>query len=130
MFEKYMIVPEGAANIHHGESTTGFRFGARLPYYRGLGLSMVEDIQVRVDDEPVATDKIRLTVHGNTYSLAEMETEANDRWEMGEVATISVDHPGGLSAGQHTLNLLINLRISYLPFPAIRQAEGVIKIGS
>ena len=128
MFEKYMIVPEEARNTRVGDEVTGFQFGARLPYYRGLGLSMVEDIQVKVDGRPVEPDCIRLTVHGHSYSLPELEAEADDRWEMGEVAIVSIDQNGGLPAGEHTVELLINLRISYLPFPAIRQASKTITI--
>ncbi len=128
MFEKYMIVPEKAQNITSGQQTTGFQFGARIPYYRGLGLSMVEDIQVKVDGEPVKPEAIRFSVHGNTYSLAEMETEPEDRWEMGEVAIITVQKEGGLPKGDHLINLMVHLRIAYLPFPAIRYAEKTITI--
>ena len=35
MFEKYMIVENDAANIVENGKITGFKFGARLPYYRG-----------------------------------------------------------------------------------------------
>jgi Domain of unknown function (DUF6379) len=128
MFEKYMIVGDDAENIVEKGKTTGFRFGAKLPYYRGLGLSMVEEIVVKIDGEEIPQDQIKLTVHGNTYSILQMEAEPDDRWEMGEVASITVPKEGGLVKGEHTINLMINLRISYLPFPAIRHAEKVIKI--
>lgn len=123
-----MIVPEKAQNTLEGKKTTGFQFGARIPYYRGLGLSMVEDIQVKLNDKPVKPEAIRFTVHGNTYTLAEMENEGEDRWEMGEVALITVQKKGGLPKGEHKINLMVNLRISYLPFPAIRVAEKNITI--
>ncbi|MGD8779641.1 MAG: DUF6379 domain-containing protein [Ignavibacteria bacterium] len=128
MFEKYMIVPEEAKNIKEGNKITGFQFGARLPYYRGLGLSMVEDIKVTVDDTPVESDQITLTVHGNSYKLKEMETEAEDRWEMGEVATISVNKDGGISVGEHKIELVLTLRISYMPFPAVSKSSKKIVI--
>ncbi len=128
MFEKYMIVAEEAQNTVNNDAVTGFRFGARLPYYRGLGLSMVEDIGVTVDGAAVPREAITLSVHGNTYSLAQMESEPEDRWEMGEVAHIGVARPGGLAKGAHRLGLMIHLRISYLPFPAIRTAEKTIHV--
>jgi Domain of unknown function (DUF6379) len=128
MFEKYMIVAEKAQNTLEGNKTTGFQFGAKIPYYRGLGLSMVEDIQVKIDGKPVKPEALRFTVHGNTYTLAEMENEPEDRWEMGEVAIISVHKKGGLPKGEHKIDLLVNLRISYLPFPAIRLATKQISI--
>jgi len=45
MFDKYIIVPEGFRNTTAkgaSENTVdGYELGIRLPYYRGLGLSMV-----------------------------------------------------------------------------------------
>ncbi len=128
MFEKYMIVETDVQNTVENGEITGFKFGARLPYYRGLGLSMVEEIGLQVDGEAFLAESILFTVHGNTYTLAQMETEANDRWEMGEIAHISVKKAGGLSKGEHRLNLMLNLRISYLPFPAIRLAEKIVVV--
>jgi hypothetical protein len=129
MFEKYMIVPEEAKNLSDKPNhIIGFQFGARLPYYRGLELSMVEEIKVKVDGAPVPTDNLSITLHGNTYTLAQLETEYADRWEMGEVAIVCVKQEGGLSPGQHQLELLLNLRISYMPFPQVRQSTKMIYI--
>ena len=128
MFEKYMIVPTDVQNVVEGDKTTGFRFAARLPYYRGVSLSLVQDIGVTIAGQEIPRAALRLTVHGNTYSLAEMEAEGDDRWEMGEVAHISFPKENGLSPGEHTLALMINLRVAYLPFPAIRHAEKTITV--
>lgn len=89
---------------------------------------MVEEIAVKINDVEVPSASINLTVHGNTYSLEQLENEADDRWEMGEVAYISIKKEGGLTKGQSKLNLMLNLRISYLPFPAIRLSEKIIEI--
>lgn len=122
MFEKYMIVEDQVKNIVENDKITGFQFGARLPYYRGVSLSMVEEIEVSLDGNVLPQDKVGITVHGNTYNLQQRENEMDDRWEMGEVATLTVHHNGGLSKGTHQLGLKINIRIGYLPFPAIRNA--------
>lgn len=118
MYEKYMIVPEGAK-----KTEKGFEIGARLPYYRGVSLSMVEEIEVSLDGETLPQSDVAITVHGNTYNLEQRENETDDRWEMGEVATLSVAKAGDLSAGEHTIGLKINLRIGYMPFPSIRVFE-------
>lgn len=122
MFEKYMIVEDGVKNLHENGNTTGFQLHARLPYYRGVSLSMVQEIEVSVDGETLPQDRVDITIHGNTYNLQQREDELDDRWEMGEVATLTVHHEGGLSSGAHQLGLKINIRIGYLPFPAIRNA--------
>ncbi len=128
MFEKYMIVEDDVQNVVENGKITGFQFGARLPYYRGLGLSMVEEIGIKIDGEEISQGVIKLTVHGNTYSLAQMEIEPEDRWEMGEIAYITVPKEGGLTKGEHKINLMLNLRVSYMPFPSIRMSEKTINI--
>ena len=115
MFDKYMIVEDGFGNVTQDGVVTGFKFGARLPYYRGLGLSMVEDVGVTVDGRTFPHDTVRLTVHGNTYTLDEMESIYDDRWEFGEVATVTVNTLGGLTPGPHKIELAERLRISYMP---------------
>lgn len=123
MFEKYMIVENDVENIVENGKVTGFKFGARLPYYRGIALSLVEDIAVTVDGEDIPKEKIKFNAHGNTYTLKEMEAATEDRWNMGEVAHILIEKEGGLSKGEHKVFLLLNMRIAYLPFPSIRKSE-------
>ncbi len=118
MYEKYMIVPEKAK-----KTEKGFEIGARLPYYRGVSLSMVEEIEVSVDGETLPQSDVSITVHGNTYNLEQRENELDDRWEMGEEALLSIQKSGDLTSGEHTIGLKINLRIGYMPFPSIRVAE-------
>ena len=128
MFDKYMICAEGFSNVNESGIATGFQFGARLPYYRGLGLSMVEEIAISVDGEAVAREQISFSVRGRTWTLDEMETELEDRWEMGEVATLTVQREGGLASGEHKLELMEQLRISYLPFPSITRDAKVLTL--
>lgn len=110
MMDNKMIV-EGSLQSVDG----GFAFLGRLPYYRGLGLSMIEDIQVTVDGDVQPREAVRFTVRGKTYTLDEMETVYDNRWNFGEKALISVLN-GGLSAGSHTITFAVRNRVSYLPF--------------
>lgn len=124
MFDKHMICTDGFENVVENGQVTGFALLARLPYYRGLGLSMVEDIAITVDGEAVPRDAIRFSVRGRSWSLDEMETCYDDRWNFGEKARLAVSLPGGLKAGEHRIELAERLRISYLPFvPTTRDAK-------
>ena len=49
MMDNKMIVEGSLSNVDGG-----FAFLGRLPYYRGLGLSMIEDIQNTIDGEVIA----------------------------------------------------------------------------
>ncbi|PVX28569.1 C-glycoside deglycosidase beta subunit domain-containing protein [Sphingomonas pokkalii] len=124
MMDNKMICTEQFENVVEGGETIGFAFLGRLPYYRGLGLSMVEDIQVSVDGEEIAREAIRFSVRGKTYTLDEMETVYDDRWNFGEKARIIALKPGGLAPGAHKISFAVRMRVSYLPFvPTTRDTK-------
>ena len=128
MFEKYMICEHDFRNVVESGEVTGFQFRARLPYYRGLGISMVEDLAVTVDSQRYPRENIRITLHGNTYTLDEMEQEYEDRWEFGEEGIVTVQQPGGLSPGLHKVEMDDTLRISYIPFMLTGSDTKVIEL--
>ena len=128
MFDHYMICIDSFRNTVENGQVTGFEFGARLPYYRGLGLSMVEDIAIKVDGTVIPREDILFLVRGKSWTLAELENEGEERWEMGEVATLRVRKPGGLSNGKHQLELAEQMRISYLPFSPVTRDQKEITL--
>jgi hypothetical protein len=81
---------------------------------------MVEDLVIKVDGDIIPRDTIRdtiqVTLHGNTYTLGEMETNYQDRWEFGEKGVVTIQKTGGLAEGEHMIAVTPHLRISYLPF--------------
>ena len=111
MMDNKMIVEGSLENVDGG-----FAFLGRLPYYRGLGLSMVEDIAVTVDGETIAREDVRFHVRGKTYTLDQMETVYDDKWNFGEKAKIIALKAGGLAPGKHQIGFAVRKRISYLPF--------------
>ncbi len=116
MFDNKVIIENSLRNLTADDGFEGFEVKARLPYYRGLGLSMVEDIAVSVDGEEVASDDVRFSARGKTWTLKEMETEYGDRWNFGEKAAVQVVRKGGLASGEHAISVAIRMRVSYLPF--------------
>lgn len=128
MFDRYIICEDTAENLSEGGKVVGFRFGARIAYYRGLGLSMVEDLAVTVDGVKIPRAQIRFSVGSKAYTLDEMETEYTARWEFGDIATVTVLHPGGLARGEHRLELVEQLRVSYMPFPVQGKDAKVIRL--
>ncbi|AOH85307.1 hypothetical protein AWL63_16515 [Sphingomonas panacis] len=116
MMDNKMICTELFENVVENGETIGFAFLGRLPYYRGLGLSMIEDIAVSVDGVPAAREDVRFSVRGKTYTLDEMETVYDDRWNFSEKAKITVLRAGGLTPGNHRIEFAVRMRVSYLPF--------------
>ncbi len=128
MFDKYIICEDLFSNVTEGGKVIGFQFNTRLPYYRGLGISMVEDLDVTVDSESFPREAIRVTLHGNTYTLDQMEKEYDDRWEFGEKGTVTVLKAGGLVPGEHKVEVKDGLRISYLPWQLVGKDSKVLSI--
>jgi len=115
MFDKY-IVCEDSLRRRPGDQPGGV-VQVRMPYYRGLGLSMVEAVDLTLDGRPIPPERTTFTVHGNTYRVADLPTALDDRWEMGERADLefATEHP--LEAGEHEVAVAVRLRISYMPVP-------------
>ena len=130
MFDRYMIVEDSIRNVVDSGQVVGFAFGARIAYYRGLGLSMVEELQVTVDGEALPRSAVRFSVGGASMTLDEMETDTTSRWEFGDVATITVLKAGGLSPGEHRLELMEQLRVSYMPFPISGRDSKQVRVAA
>jgi len=115
MYDKYLIVGEEFRNVEEDGRITGFQFGMRLPYYRGVVLSLVGETQLFVDGERVPWDKMTVTVGSGTYKMTELENEPVKKWEFGEIGIVKVDQPGGLQPGEHKIELVQHMKISYVP---------------
>jgi hypothetical protein len=81
MFDKYIIDAASVANTGPADAPTGFSFTTKLGYYRGLGLSMVEDL-VSIDGEALPREAVTFDEAG-PLSLDEMERAFDRRWAFG-----------------------------------------------
>ncbi len=128
MFDKYLIDPATVRNTGPADAPTGFAFEAKLGYYRGLGLSMIEELNIGIDGEVLPRAAIRFDEGPGPLTLDELETAFDRRWCFGAPATISADCPGGFPKGVHKLTLQQKLRISYMPFPSFNNDEKTIEV--
>lgn len=127
-----MVIGEGSVRNVVGAdgAVTGFSFETHLPYYRGLGLSMVEVPEVRVDGVAVAEEDLRLTYRGVSRTFAELADVTDVRWELRTFATITVLQEGGLADGEHELAVNLRLRVSYLPFMSENRCTRTVTVGA
>lgn len=115
MFEKYLIGKTGFRNVLEDGKMTGFQLEVRIDLFRGMGLSTVEGFEVIVDGRQFPREHNLFTVRGLTFTYKQMETEYNERWEMGEVAQLTVPLAGGLIAGKYEVEVVQYLRPSEFP---------------
>ncbi len=115
MYDKYLIVGEQFKNVEKDGVVIGYQVGIRLPYYRGVVLSLVGETALTVDGVRVPAEQMTVTVGGKTFPMTQLEDQPVAKWEFGEVGIITVAQPGGLPAGEHTLDLSQHMKISYVP---------------
>jgi len=125
MFDDKMIIDGSLQRI-----SGGFEIKARLPYYRGLGLSMVEDIAVSIDGQTIPREHVVLALRGREWSLQEMEVEYGDRWNFGEQGCIKLKYDNALKLGEHQVTLAIRMRVSYLPFTPTTSFTKTMTLGA
>ena len=91
---------------------------------------MIEKLDIAIDGAPLPREAVRFDEGPGPLTLDEMETAYDRRWAFGTTATILVDYPGGFPAGEHELSLQQQLRVSYLPFPAVNTDKKMVKIAA
>ena len=119
MFEQYLVCEDGFRNVVEDGIVVGFEVKLRIPYYRGIALSLINSIDLEVDEQSYSHDDMIFSVETGSFPYHELSTVINNRWEFGEKATLFVKTPSGLAAGTHKVHAVVNLRISYLPWPNI-----------
>lgn len=119
MFDGNVFIENTCRNVVENGTVTGYEMQTYITYYRGIPLSMVNNIRVTADGEEVPRENIRITVDGGEYwfTLDEMKTVVEHKWEFGDPMTVRVIKDGGLSKGNHEIDLNVIVRTAYIPVP-------------
>jgi hypothetical protein len=129
MFDNYVLSENGFENTIVNGEVVGYQLRTRITYYRGIPLSMIEDIQLKIDGRDVPREKIKFSPDGdNFFTLDEMWTVTSYKWEYGVEGIIFVEQAGGLSPGPHEINLTQGVRVSYIPVPFFGTNTKVLEI--
>jgi hypothetical protein len=115
MYDNFMIVGEEFKNVTRDDKVTGFQIGMRIPYYRGVVLSLLDETRLTVDGELIPQEQIVLTISGKSLPLMDLENDPVTKWEFGDVGILTVNRPGGLPVGEHKLELYQHVRTPYIP---------------
>lgn len=119
MFDNNVFIENSCHNVLEQGRTVGYEMDTHITYYRGIPLSMVNNIRVTEDGTEVPRESIRCTVDGGEYwfTLDEMMTVVEHKWEFGEPMTVRVLKDGGLAPGSHEIDLNVIVRTAYIPVP-------------
>lgn len=119
MFDNNVFIENSCQNTVEDGKIIGYEMQTYITYYRGIPLSMVNNIRVTTDGVEVPRENIRCSVDGGEYwfTLDEMKTVVEHKWEFGEPMIVRVMKDGGLEKGSHEVDLNVIVRTAYIPVP-------------
>ena len=109
------VVRDGSLrHIYADGKKAGCSFDVRLSYYRGMFLSAVNYLKVRIDGEEIAAQDITFALKGRRYGLAQLQNLGTVFWPVIEPASIEVFRPGGFESGEHDIEFDMEFRSPYM----------------
>ncbi|EOQ40079.1 DUF6379 domain-containing protein [Butyricicoccus pullicaecorum] len=92
----------------------GFEFDVQLAYYRGHYLSDIDLLEVYVDGEKMPQEAVTFELNGKEMPVYKLTYAVTEFWSQVEPAKIRVIKKGGLTAGEHEIELKLMLRVPYM----------------
>jgi hypothetical protein len=114
MFEKDLIRDNSLKPVIQEGVNWGISFESRLPFYRALPLSCIENLTLIINDETIDNNNIRLMLRGESYALDDLSWRMDVWWGFTEDATILVKNTGSPYRGLVELDLAMRVRLPYL----------------
>ncbi len=112
-----VIVDDSLKSIYCDENKIGYTFDVRLSYYRGAYLSTIDEFKLKVDGKEIENERITFGINGKQIAINQISDCVSEFWQLIEPAKIEVLVDGGLTEGEHDIDLTLILRIPYLPIP-------------
>ncbi|MDT8860214.1 DUF6379 domain-containing protein [Alkalihalobacillus sp. MEB130] len=112
-----VVCNDSLKNTYVNGKRLGYEFQIRLSNYRGHYLSCIQELAVKVDGKEVHADDLSLCLNEKEFTLQQIPSLISEFWNVIEPATIKVYAPGGLSEGEHTIDVTLLVRIPYMPVP-------------
>jgi|GEM_PF-6442943 len=131
-WEQYLIVDGSLKNHEEDGKITGFALAIRLCWYRSFALTLIERIELMIDGQLIPREAIRFRVEGSDreYRLDEIgEAQCDEYWYLNKYGCLTVDRPGGLSAGPHEVEALLELFVTYHAYRDASYMKKIMRIG-
>lgn len=128
MFDNNVFKKDTCKNFSIDDEVKGYELETLITYYRGIPLSMIEHVQLIVDGN-VELAPIYVSIdQEDWFTLDEITTVVDYKWEYGDSLYIRVMKDGGLSKGEHEVTLKIAVRTAYIPVPLAGEKTRAIVI--
>jgi Domain of unknown function (DUF6379) len=116
-----VVCDDSLKNIYINGEKLGYEFQIRLSNYRGHYLSCIEEFGVTVDGNEIGSDDICFCLNEKEFTVRQLPSLISEFWKLSEPATIKVYAPGGLTEGEHLIDVKLLLRVPYMPVPGSKK---------
>ena len=110
-----VICEDSLKNIFANGKKVGYQFDIRLSYYRGHFLSVIDEFGVTLDGEKVKEEDIKFCLHEKEFGISQLHDLVSEFWGITEKATIKVFKEGGISEGEHDIDVTLMFHSPYMP---------------
>jgi hypothetical protein len=125
-----VVCEDSLKNTNVNGKKLGYEFQIRLSNYRGHYLSCIEEFEVTVDGKRINSDDLSFCLNGKEFTVRQLPSLISEFWSLIEPATIKVFAPGGLTEGEHQMDVNLMLRIPYLPVPGSKKEHDYALLDS
>ncbi|MCL7749756.1 C-glycoside deglycosidase beta subunit domain-containing protein [Halalkalibacter alkaliphilus] len=125
-----VVCDESLKNTYVNGKKLGFEFQIRLSNYRGHFLSCIEEFGVNVDGQAVNPNHLTFCLNEKEFTVNQLPSLVSEFWNLTEPATIKVYSPGGLSNGEHEIDVILKLRIPYMAVPGSSKSRDYAVLDS
>jgi hypothetical protein len=112
-YNKILICKDDIENVRADNAVIGYEFKIKYPSYRGVFLSCIEELRFKMDGEDIPRENIYFYLNGKQFLLDELPECFKEYWFVRDKATVWVMKDGGITAGDHSLNVYMKHRVPY-----------------
>lgn len=110
------VLPEdGFYSVLLNGTKVGFNIDLNLNYYRGLALSCVEKLEIRIDGEEIPNHLLLLKINGKMIPANRIPDMYEEYWGIKKTAHLIIFN-GGLPEGEHDVEVIMHVRNPYMQF--------------
>lgn len=112
-YNEILICNSPIKNVEVDGVVTGYEFQIKYPSYRGCFLSCIEELKFKLDGKELDDTMVYFCLNGKEFTIAELADLFREYWYVRTPATIRVTQFGGISKGEHELNVYMRHRVPY-----------------
>ena len=114
-FDDKVLDEKSFRNITLNGTTVGFHLGVYLNYYRGLHVSCIEKLEVKVDGETIPEHLIYFGINGKKFAIPQLKHLFAEFWGIKTMVHLEI-YNNGLTEGEHEVEFILELRNESMRF--------------